>query len=348
MKSITFKIIIFYLAIFSSSFGYAQKWLCHETASMRYGSKIMTCGVGEAKSEAQARSKALENATKEFNQLCEQDLTCKDFKTRVEPKRNSCSFTNKKYKCYRGIEYEITTVKKDKVDLAKVEDELEKKKKEYELAKERYEKKKEIEKIDKKIQDQDFSGGVGGWNNFFHLGLQIGLSSGIGTDFSISSFSSGFLFRYIPKQRWGLQLKRYNLNLSSNDSSQLDSDVLDEIMPMQYSASGNINIVSLIYYFTNLELNNPSTGFLGFGKGKIQNKYSYTYLDETSNQIKSFDGNVSSDVNYFTIGYTTTAAFCKQGEVGYEFGIDFYNITQENIHYLDSVLDIYLGFIWGY
>ena len=344
-----YKLILLYFVLVSVSNisnTHAQKWLCHETASVRYDSRILTCGVGEAKTESEARNKAFESATKEFNQLCEQDITCKGFKTRVEPQRNSCSFLNGTYKCYRGLEYQITTVKKDSVDLKKVEDELEKKKKEYALAKEKYEKKKELEELEKKIEKKDFSDEPSEWNNFIHLGAQLSLSAGSTSNSSVSGFTFSGLVRYIPKKRWGLQYKHYSLNLNGDELE--DNDYYDSTTPVSYSASGSIDTVSLVYYFRNLQVKGSSTAFIAFGKGNFTNKYSFSYRQDFNFETIKESGTASSESTYFSIGYTGTESFNKSGDTGYEFGIDYYNLDQSDVHHLDSILDFYIALVWGY
>jgi hypothetical protein len=288
--------LIYLVCFLFTSNSFAQKWLCHETASIRYDSRILTCGVGEAKTESEARSKAFDSATQEFNQLCEQDLTCKGFKTRVEPKRNSCTYSNGLYKCYRGLEYQITAVKKENVDLEKVEDELARKKKEYDLAKKKYEKKKELEELEKKIEKKDFSEEPSEWNNFFLIGGQLSLSSGTVSDSSVSGFAFSGLIRYIPKKRWAIQYKHYGLSL--NDDELEDQKFNDSIIPSEYSASGAIDTFSLIYYLRNLKVKGQSSAFIGFGKGKYKNDYSFSYRESFNFNNTTDSGSLSGDVNF--------------------------------------------------
>lgn len=327
------------------------KWICQETASLKEGQNVLSCGVGEGETEALARENAFQNAKKEFHSLCQEDVNCKGYKTTIEPLRNSCEKTSSGYKCYRGIDYKITNIKASEAELKNIEEELEKKQKEYEEAKKLYEKQKELEDLNKKIANKDFSDSSNSqWNHFFLIGVQLGIDSVIGDKFSLSNFSTSITAQYIPKSRWGILLKSFNFNINdtaptSNDSYSTYST---SVTPISYKTDGSIRSASIIYYFNDLTNDAPSSGFVGFGVGKAKFNFNYLFQNNSdfSNQEESDD--VDTNVNLLTLGYSSSTLFSKKGLMGLGLGMDFYSFASTTPHHLKSVLDFNLSIMWGF
>lgn len=84
-------------------------WICQEMASERHGDIIKTCGVGEGKTESDARLMAFDSAYNEFKRVCDASEDCNVSSVGVIPKRNSCEKTKDNYKCYRMIVYKLNT-----------------------------------------------------------------------------------------------------------------------------------------------------------------------------------------------------------------------------------------------
>ena len=92
---------------------YGDDWLCTEAAAQKRGKAIVTCGIGEAATEAEARSLALANAKKEFHSLCDED-DCKNHEVSLTPLRNECkTLKNDRIQCRRALEYEVLEKIKD-------------------------------------------------------------------------------------------------------------------------------------------------------------------------------------------------------------------------------------------
>ena len=85
------------------------EWLCEEEASQREGNTIKSCGIGQAKTEAEARDMALDNAKKEFDKICNASVDCAGHKTIADPRRTSCSLKGNTYTCHRLIAFEISS-----------------------------------------------------------------------------------------------------------------------------------------------------------------------------------------------------------------------------------------------
>ena len=87
----------------------AGEWLCEEASSVRRGSEILVCGLGEGPTEDVARNKALVAAQLEFFELCGSSDDCKNHKAISSPLRTSCAPTaSGGVHCYRGLSYQIT------------------------------------------------------------------------------------------------------------------------------------------------------------------------------------------------------------------------------------------------
>lgn len=86
----------------------ADEWLCTEASAVRSGSTLTVCGIGEADSEGVARAEALKQAKKEFVSLCSASADCRNREADLSPLRTTCEKKDQKYKCYRGLKYEIS------------------------------------------------------------------------------------------------------------------------------------------------------------------------------------------------------------------------------------------------
>lgn len=334
------------LSILLSSIPAYADWICQETASLKEGQNVLSCGVGEGKTEALARENALNNAKKEFHALCQEDINCKGFKTTVTPLRNSCEKIPSGYKCYRGIDYQITKIKASQAELEDIEKELARKQKEYEEAKKLYEKQKELDELKKKIANKDFKDTPSEWNNFLFVGFQLGFAAIYADNFSISDLSTTFVAQYIPKSRWGVQLKSYNFDV--NDNSPTIDNYYNSTTALGYKANGSIRTISFLYYLNDLKINSPNSGFIGIGKGKASFDYTYIFQGGISYTQQEETSKADVDVNVFTLGYNSSNLFAKQGMMGVGFGIDYYSFNSSTPHHLESLMDIYFSLMWGF
>lgn len=86
---------------------YSADWFCKEGGSSWNENMLTVCGIGEAKTEEDAKIAALRNAAQEFKELCLQSADCRNHDSRIDPKRTDCERINGTYKCYRAFRYEI-------------------------------------------------------------------------------------------------------------------------------------------------------------------------------------------------------------------------------------------------
>lgn len=107
------KSILFFVILFVQANELHANWLCREAASARNGDTINACGVGEAQTESEARTKARELAFEELDSICSKTPDCSNFEYVIQPMRTDCEKNIKGYKCYRGIEATITTRRRD-------------------------------------------------------------------------------------------------------------------------------------------------------------------------------------------------------------------------------------------
>lgn len=91
----------------------ASDWLCHEEASQRQGDEILACGIGIGPDENSARIQALDNASLEFNKLCNVSDDCRGKKVAATPKRTQCSQDGKTFKCYRLVSFAVSAETRD-------------------------------------------------------------------------------------------------------------------------------------------------------------------------------------------------------------------------------------------
>lgn len=91
------------------SFEAKANWLCRVAASERNGEFINACGVSESVFEDQARDNALRAAQRELESICNTSPDCNNYEVIIKPLRTDCEKQKDGiYKCYRGIEAEIT------------------------------------------------------------------------------------------------------------------------------------------------------------------------------------------------------------------------------------------------
>ncbi len=137
-----------------------SEWTCTDVASIKNGNTILSCGIGKAKTESMAREKALRNAMKEFNLLCEDSADCRGFEFISEPLRNTCqAIENEGYKCHRGMRYTILKKHDDRITDETLKDKnriLNEKMEAYEAAKKEYEIERKILKIENDISNKNY------------------------------------------------------------------------------------------------------------------------------------------------------------------------------------------------
>lgn len=130
------KLLVFFLLNLLSGVCLGDtNWLCEQASSVKEGSSITSCGVGEANDLEAARRKSRESAIEEFDRLCDLSLDCKGKQVTITPLRTDCKPTNNGFICYRGIKFEIheENASNSEVNTAAIDAELEKKKLEIEL-----------------------------------------------------------------------------------------------------------------------------------------------------------------------------------------------------------------------
>jgi hypothetical protein len=84
-----------------------ESWICTEESSLIQNDKIMTCGIGVAKDEDSARTKAFNSAKDEFDRICKISSSCNNHAVNVEPKRTTCEKDGSNWKCYRMLSFAI-------------------------------------------------------------------------------------------------------------------------------------------------------------------------------------------------------------------------------------------------
>lgn len=101
------KDILMGLLLMIGSQAQAEGWFCTEESSTVIGSYIQTCGIGKGNDEADARSKAFDNAKIEFTKICGLSSNCKGHRMSVEPMRTTCSLKDGWYTCHRMLMFNI-------------------------------------------------------------------------------------------------------------------------------------------------------------------------------------------------------------------------------------------------
>ena len=104
---------IIFVGLFFTPLAVAKdNWFCTEESSAIVDGAIQACGIGTGKDEAEARTKALDNAQIEFNKLCKASADCKDHEVVVDPNhRTTCEPSKEGYKCYRMLAFKVTAQK---------------------------------------------------------------------------------------------------------------------------------------------------------------------------------------------------------------------------------------------
>jgi hypothetical protein len=78
----------------------SEDWLCVTESSQVRGNVVLSCGVGEAATESEARAAAFDSAEVEFSHF---HATA----SAIEPKRTTCAREDGGWKCYRAVEYTL-------------------------------------------------------------------------------------------------------------------------------------------------------------------------------------------------------------------------------------------------
>jgi hypothetical protein len=90
-----------------------DQWFCREGASRSLGDVLETCGIGKSKEEATARKSALDAAFDEFDRICKESVTCRDYEKTVVPMRTEClQSKDEQFTCYRAVDFTVTSQKK--------------------------------------------------------------------------------------------------------------------------------------------------------------------------------------------------------------------------------------------
>jgi hypothetical protein len=100
------KTLILLIMIISSN-ARADQWFCTDESSEKTGNIVKVCGLGEDREEGPARIKAFQNAWAEFYNLCKSSTNCVNHEFNSKPLRTECRETERGYKCYRMIEFDI-------------------------------------------------------------------------------------------------------------------------------------------------------------------------------------------------------------------------------------------------
>jgi hypothetical protein len=99
------------LLLFIPSFAYSAGWYCQEVASEWVDHNVLSsCGIGQGKTEAEARHDAFEKAKGEVNAICNPNTNCGQKVINIDPKRTECTKDKKRYTCHRLFHYYITDV----------------------------------------------------------------------------------------------------------------------------------------------------------------------------------------------------------------------------------------------
>ena len=77
MKGFEFALISF---LFFSNGSLFSRWYCENVGAEKSGRVFRSCGIGEGKTEADARAISRKNAQKEFDFFCEKSSDCKNYK----------------------------------------------------------------------------------------------------------------------------------------------------------------------------------------------------------------------------------------------------------------------------
>jgi hypothetical protein len=83
-------------------------WACEDTASIREGRTLLSCGMGAGTTEEEARRLALRNAAEELHTVCELSRDCSRYHLNVRPLRTDCRRDGALFRCTRGLRAEIT------------------------------------------------------------------------------------------------------------------------------------------------------------------------------------------------------------------------------------------------
>lgn len=94
---------LYALILFCSPVAEADDWLCKEESSLRRGNQVYACGVGQGRTEDEARTNAFKAAASEFDRICEASSDCQDHNITVTPQRTTCEGNT----CHRLLVFTI-------------------------------------------------------------------------------------------------------------------------------------------------------------------------------------------------------------------------------------------------
>lgn len=100
------KKLIFTILSMIATEAQADDWFCRSQSSKINGLWVTACGIGEGKTENDARLAAFESAKSEFKQICGGSDWCPSQEVTINPLRTECEVSDGGYKCYRAIEFQ--------------------------------------------------------------------------------------------------------------------------------------------------------------------------------------------------------------------------------------------------
>lgn len=130
------------------------EWFCREASSRRIGNTIEACGIGFNESQQKSKDDARESAINEFERICSKDVVCRDFEVSVNPKRTECIKEKDKFKCFRAIDFEITSKRKSDifVDVDQVRSQLMEKRRQLSLLQDQLNQLENLKKVDQELK----------------------------------------------------------------------------------------------------------------------------------------------------------------------------------------------------
>ncbi|OUR96144.1 hypothetical protein A9Q84_07220 [Halobacteriovorax marinus] len=154
------QLFVFLVSISITTSSYAEGWMCEEMASEKQGNIIRVCGSAQEQDISTAKLNAIHATNKEFDLICNKSADCKDFQVILTPLRNTCEKNEDgSYYCLRGMEYRVTTIKKDDLEtyqkqISDLDLEIENKKDELNIRQNLLAKKKELEELEKQLKNE--------------------------------------------------------------------------------------------------------------------------------------------------------------------------------------------------
>jgi hypothetical protein len=104
MKLVSLALLLLVVLIATPPVAAGENWLCVEAGTVWRGDQIVSCGVGEAAREADARAEALDDAYRELRVVCANSARCRGRALDAVPLRTDCREPEPgRYVCYRGV-----------------------------------------------------------------------------------------------------------------------------------------------------------------------------------------------------------------------------------------------------